>query len=186
MYLRLALVLALLITPACEDARPASPDAAPAGEGPCTDSTACADGMLCANQLCKPSCPGPGGVGQTCAVVGSVCCGVGPTCVVGEGPLACTSACTPFDDGCPPGFGCHITNAQFDYSDCRPAGAGDQGASCATSVDCAPGAFCIGGMTPMCVRHCVIDDADHGCGVGTRCQAWAFLDGVTYGACVPD
>lgn len=178
-----ALVLAALIMPGCGGSDPSTVDAA-TGDVTCTDSAVCPDGTLCANQLCKPICPGPGGLGQTCGEVGSFCCGLGETCETAE-ELVCTNACTPFDEGCPAGFGCHITNGLFDYSDCRAAGTGDQGASCVTSADCAPGGFCIGGTTPMCVRYCGIGDAAHGCDAGTQCQSWAFLGGVAYGACLP-
>jgi hypothetical protein len=166
----------------CGSGDPPAPDGA-IEDLTCTDSTGCRDGMECANLRCKQACPGPGGVGQSCGRVGSICCGLGELCSTG-GPLACTDSCTPFA-GCPTGFGCHITSGAIDYSDCRVAGTGGQGASCTTSADCAPGGFCIGGTSPMCIRYCVIGDTTHGCDVGTHCQTWAFLGGVAYGACLP-
>jgi hypothetical protein len=148
----------------------------------CVD--ACPDGKLCANGRCKSACPGPGGVGQECGSDGSICCGLGATCLTG-GPLACTDACSPFGGGCPTGFGCHIMDASStqSYSDCREAGAGEQGASCVTSANCAPGFYCIGGTTPMCVRYCIVNDAAHGCDAATTCHGITFFDEKLYGFC---
>jgi hypothetical protein len=148
----------------------------------CVDS--CPDGKHCANGRCKSVCPRPGGVGQECGSSGSICCGLGATCLTG-GSLACTDACSPFDGGCPSGFGCHIMNASStqSYSDCREAGTGMQAASCETSAECAPGFYCIGGTTPMCVRYCIVNDAAHDCDAPATCHGFTFFDSKQYGFC---
>lgn len=148
----------------------------------CTES--CPGGMLCANGRCKAVCPGPGGIGQTCGPVGSICCGLGEQCLTG-GPIACTDSCSPLGGGCPTGFGCHIMDlgASQTYSDCREAGTGLQGASCTTSANCAAGFYCIGGTTPMCVAYCIVDDLAHGCDAGTTCHGIRFFEHALYGFC---
>jgi hypothetical protein len=165
------------------DAKPSTPTDA-ALDAPtddrCTDT--CPAGK-CANGRCKPVCPGPGGLGETCGSKGSICCGLTEICTTG-GPLACTDACSPFDASCPPGFGCHVTGyVTIAYTDCREAGAGTQGTSCATSADCAPGFYCIGGTSPRCVRYCIVDDDAHGCDGGTSCHPLEFFDDKLYGLC---
>jgi len=166
---------------ACAETSTTPIDAMPDALDRCTD--ACPVGMLCANGRCKRECPGPGGIGETCGVSGSICCGLGATCVTG-GAIACTDACSPFDSRCPSGFGCHImSTGTQSYTDCREAGAGTQGASCASSAECAPGFYCIGGTTPMCVRYCLVDDASHGCDALTTCHPHEFFEHVLYGIC---
>ncbi|HEU0034899.1 MAG TPA: hypothetical protein VFQ53_29945 [Kofleriaceae bacterium] len=179
--------LVIASTPGCGGTNGASPDGGAAADASDRCSAempdVCTAGTLCANDRCKPVCPGPGGVGQSCGQPGSMCCGLGELCLTG-GALACTDSCTPFADTCPAGFGCHVLSDHLlEYSDCRPAGAGGQGASCVTSADCARGSFCIGGDRPMCVRYCTPNDATHGCDAGTTCHNWQFLDGVPYGIC---
>lgn len=111
-----------------------------------------------------------------------MCCGL-ETCR-SDGALACSSSCTPFAGGCPDGFGCEIlSDGLLEFSDCRVAGTGVQGTSCAGSADCAPGFLCVLGSAPSCHRYCSTDDAAHGCDVGTSCHMWSILDGVIYGIC---
>jgi hypothetical protein len=178
---RICLVVALLC--ACDASPTMTVDAASdaTSDDRCTDT--CPAGKLCANGRCKPVCPGPGGLGETCGTKGSICCGLTETCTTG-GALACTNACSPFDASCGAGFGCHVmSHVTISYTDCREAGAGTQAASCATSADCAPGFYCIGGTQPMCVRYCIVDDATHGCDAGTTCHGLEFFDGKLFGLC---
>jgi len=72
----------------------------------------------------------------------------------------------------------------IDYSDCRVAGDGVQGAPCASDAECAPGFTCIDGSNPSCHRYCLTDDPAQGCAAGERCEHWALLDAVRYGICI--
>ena len=76
-----------------------------------------------------------------------------------------------------------MSDGLLEFSDCRLAGDGIQGASCASSVECAPGFLCVLGSDPSCHRYCLLDDLAHGCDLGTSCHSWSILDGVIYGIC---
>lgn len=167
----------------CSDRPSASSDAALDGGGRCIDS--CPNGTLCANGWCKEACPVPDSLGISCGPVGSICCSLTEACT-GTTATACTNSCTPFVGGCPEGFGCHILNASsaMDYSDCRLAGTGLQGAACTTSAECAADHACISGQPSRCLRYCVVDDAARGCDVGLNCQGIGrIVDGKHYGLC---
>ena len=166
----------------------------------CTSLDKCDKGYVClgssAYATCKKYCQADADCGTPrgrCAIDISS----GGTAIAGI-PSACSSNCSPLSTSpaaeCPAGFKCGLftathNNAPVPITDCSPAGAGTQGASCGTTSGndslCAPGYLCTTvGSGYQCRRVCN-KTANTGCTGTQTClgfQTPHTVD-IEYGVC---
>jgi hypothetical protein len=119
-------------------------------------------------------------------------------------PKVCTSNCDPIDTaavGCPSTMKCSLFFGTPPISDCTPAGAGTNGATCNSATNtalpnnCAKGYTCAkfsNETTFACRRHCINPDATAGANraecTNKRCLPYSpavTFGGVPYGVCEP-
>lgn len=155
-------------------ASPGGPDACPAG----TWCSGWGDG----GGSCLPAGTKP--VGAAC-VGEPYACAPGTFCSTwGKGPgSTCIVACGA-QGACPAGTDCKDFG-QFGKF-CEPLGGKGQGASCATTADCASGHVCIAAGTPhaICAKQCA-KDTDCGATGGAAGGLWCGV-GKWGGYCLPD
>ena len=165
---------------------------------PCA-SAECSPGLLCAStgpnvtSTCTKFCDGD-----------ADCVAPGGLCIIGlndanQNPLPgvtlCTENCDPTTNiGCPAaGTSCVVGQEQGGqmrfFTRCLGSGAGHQGATCVSNVDCAPKFGCFTTTNPAavkCLKNCKVS-APNGCPAGTKCtffQPAELVGAEEYGACL--
>ena len=174
------------------------------GERECILKGTAAIGASCGAEECVPGamCLGPSANALSCLEFcdgDEDCTGPGGICFFtiddgngGSVPDAklCTPNCDPSTNtGCAAGLGCQAGTSMtmVNFTLCAQAGAGGDGASCATngSADCAPtfGCFTLG-TNDICLKWC--KNIGGSCGGGLTCQSLSepLVIGTTeYGVC---
>jgi hypothetical protein len=167
----------------------------------CSAAEDCASGFVCLGS--------PGQCRAWCATDND-CVGAGALCLLEvtsggntvPGAVTCSKNCDPLANvnptGCPPAYACHIYADDPDQvpnngderalTDCTPAGAGGNGATCTSNSSCQAGYDCIN-LTPgglQCKQSCNYFNSPV-CAAGT-CQRFSeprpVIGGVEYGVCI--
>jgi hypothetical protein len=175
--------------------------AACASNADCAPGTGCFDyGALgCAVKICRRYCDTDNNCPQPFqAVLGKNTCAVPIACPAAPAAYdMCTLACDPTwsaaangTTSCPDGLSCLLLDA--DHADCAcPPATQDklEGATCASSADCAPGLVCnmmAGTKTCRALCRCYADGATCGdpgaCPTGEHCTP--LTNGVVNGVCL--
>jgi hypothetical protein len=163
----------------------------------CAGPTNCAAGYVCIGDGTNDACE------KYCAS-NSDCTGPRGQCVIQivngsgsaiAGAVVCSSDCDPTqvtNPLCPTGWTCDLFEAPYngstyDIVSCRAAGTAAQGATCSTTIACAPGYSCVTvGGSNECARICA-PPSSTGCPSGMTCDAFqtAFtVAGTQYGVCL--
>lgn len=169
----------------------------------CGSTFDCAAQHVCVGGTCRKYC----NVAADCSGEGGICIvqltfGSPPTDI--PGAVVCTRSCEPEKstaNGCPPAeAACHVYQYDPDgtpnsgdeelLTDCDTAGAGGDGATCASSTDCQAGFDCVNTGSLVCKQNCQCPTpglcAGGACTTGT-CTGYTtpLMVGATeYGVCL--